>query len=287
MPTYDFHQHLWPSSLIDCLSARRSPPFLRGSDLTTSEGTFRVDLDQNQLERRLAALDESGIDVALVSLQPTLGYEALPPSERARLIAAYHEGIAELASASGGRIMALAAGGFVPGLVGVCLGASQLVQPEALGHILDPLAQQGGLLFVHPDSGAPAPAKPGWWAALTDYTAGMQAAYLAWIDAGALRWPDLQVVFAMLAGGGPFQLERLRSRGIDTRRLTGIPAYFETSSYGRIALELCLATYGVDRLVHGSDFPVVQATASMSAIRALGKATFHAISDRNPQALLN
>ena len=90
----------------------------------------------------------------------------------------------------------------------------------------------------------------------------------------------------MLAGGGPFQMERLRSRGVDTRQFSAIPAYFETSSYGRVALELCLATYGVERLVHGSDFPVVDPTPTMNAIRAFGKATFHAICDRNPQSLL-
>jgi predicted TIM-barrel fold metal-dependent hydrolase len=115
----------------------------------------------------------------------------------------------------------------------------------------------------------------------------MQAAYLAWIDRGAARWPNLNVVFALLAGGAPFQLERLRSRGVDTRRLTALPVFFETSSYGRLSLELCLATYGVDRIVHGSDFPVLDPTPTMSAIRALGKAATHAICDRNPHSLLH
>jgi predicted TIM-barrel fold metal-dependent hydrolase len=132
----------------------------------------------------------------------------------------------------------------------------------------------------------PAPSKPAWWAALADYTAGMQAAHLAWLDSGVGRWPNLNVVFAMLAGGAPFQLERLRSRGVDTRRLTSAPLFYETSSYGRLALELCLATFGVDRIVHGSDFPVLEPAPTLSAIRALGKAATHAICDRNPDSLL-
>ena len=286
MTTFDLHQHLWPEQLIARLSERRRPPFLSGSTLTTTEGSFPVDLDENRVERRLAALDAAEIDVAVVSLQPTLGYEDLPPSERQPLVAAYNEGITELVDASGGRIEALSAGQFEPGFAGVCLGASQLVYPDGLGHILDPLEESGGFLFVHPGNGSPSPAKPDWWAALTDYTASMQTAYLAWVDRGAGRWPTLPVVFAMLAGGGPFQMERLRSRGVDTRQFSAIPAYFETSSYGRVALELCLATYGVERLVHGSDFPVVDPTPTMNAIRAFGKATFHAICDRNPQSLL-
>jgi len=287
MSTYDLHQHLWPQPLIELLSVRQSPPFLRASVLTTSEGRFPVDLAEHRLERRLGALDAAGIDIAVVSLQPTLGFEGLPVPERRSLLAAYNDGIAELVQASGGRLHALAAGEPRPGFAGVCVGASRLLDPDGLKHILDRLERTGGFLFVHPDSAAGTATKPGWWAALVDYPAAMQAAYLAWIDRGAARWPNLNVVFALLAGGAPFQLERLRSRGVDTRRLTALPVFFETSSYGRLSLELCLATYGVDRIVHGSDFPVLDPTPTMSAIRALGKAATHAICDRNPHSLLH
>jgi hypothetical protein len=286
MTTFDLHQHLWPPALIDRLSARHSPPMLRSSLLTTTEGTFQIDLGQHVLEQRLASLDASNIDVTVVSLQPTLGFEALPPSERRPLLAAYHSGIRELIVASNRRIRALAAGEYVAGLEGVCIGASRVIHPEALADVLDPLEQSGGFLFVHPDHTPLAPAMPNWWAAVSDYTAAMQAAYLAWIDRGAPRWPTLNVLFAILAGGAPFQLERLRSRGVDTQTLTRIPTYFDTSSYGRLALELCLAIYGVDRLVHGSDFPLIDPGTTMSAIEALGKATSHALYDRNPQTLL-
>ena len=221
---------------------------------------------------------------------PALGYEALPPSELhfCRSSAPTTTRIAELVASSGGRIRG-ALGGAVR--AGVCRRvASALRSCSNSGRsetLLDPLERTAGILFVHPGSGSRSPAKPDWWAALADYTAVMQAAYLAWLDRGASRWPALKVVFAMLAGGGPFQLERLRSRGVDTRRLTAIPAYFETSSYGLISLELCLATYGVDRLVHGSVFPVVDPAPTMNAIRAFGKAASYAICGRNPRALLN
>jgi 6-methylsalicylate decarboxylase len=287
MTTHDLHQHLWPEPFIERLSARDRPPFLRDSVLVTTEGSFPVDLTQHRLDRRLEALDTAEIDVAVVSLQPTLGFEALPASEREPLVAAHNDGIAELVAASGGRIRALAACEFRPELAGVCLGASQLTDLDGLGHILDPLERSGGFLFVHPDSGSAMPSRPDWWLAVVHYTARMQTAYLAWIDRGALRWPELPVVFALLAGGGPFQLDRLRSRGVETQHLTSLPAFFETSSYGRISLELCLATYGVDRLVYGSDFPVLDPAPTMSAIHALGKATSHAICDRNPGSLLH
>jgi hypothetical protein len=94
------------------------------------------------------------------------------------------------------------------------------------------------------------------------------------------------VVFAILAGGAPFQLERLRSRGVDTRRLTRANVHFDTASYGRLSLELCLAAYGVDRLVYGSDAHVIDANTTLAAVNALGKATADAICRHNPAALL-
>ena len=287
MGTYDLHQHLWPEPLLELLSTRRAAPYLRGSVLTTSEGRFPLDLGEHRLERRLAALDAAGIDIAVVSLQPTLGFEGLPVPERRSLLAAYNDGIGELVDASAGRLRALSAGEPRPGFAGVCVGASRLLDPDGLKELLDRLERTGGFLFVHPDNAPGAPVRPAWWAALANYTAGMQAAYLAWIDHGAARWPNLNVVFAMLAGGAPFQLERLQSRGVDTRRLTGLPLFFESSSYGRLALELCLATFGIERIVHGSDLPVLDPTHTMSAIQALGKAATYAICDRNPESLLH
>ncbi|HWB22240.1 MAG TPA: amidohydrolase family protein [Gaiellaceae bacterium] len=287
MTTYDLHQHLWPAALIELLHRRKEPPFLRGSALTTREGRFPFDLREHDLERRIAALDAAGIDVAVVSLQPTLGFEELPVPERRQLLTTYNDGVAELVEAAGGRLHALAAGEPRPGFAGVCVGASRLLDLNGLKPILDRLEQNEGFLFVHPDAAQAAPARPGWWPALVDYTAGMQTSYLAWIEHGAARWPNLNVVFALLAGGAPFQLERLQSRGVDTGRLTSLPLFFETSSYGRLSLELCLATYGIDRIVHGSDLPVIDPAHTMSAIRALGKAATHAICDRNPRSLLH
>ncbi len=287
MSVVDVHQHLWPRLLIELLQRRERPPFLRGELLTTVEGTFAIDLADHDLGRRVAMLDRAEIDVALVSLQPTLGIDTLPRGERDFLRATYHHGIAALVDAADGRLRALGAGEVVDGFDGVCVGASELVDPYRLAHLLDALERSGGFLFVHPDAAAVPPAAPPWWAAAVRYPASMQAAYFAWSEAGLRRWPRLPVVFALLAGGAPFQLERLRSRGVDTRGIAYAPLFLETSSYRRLSLELCLAALGADRLVHGSDFPVIDPIPTMSAIRALGKATFDAICDHNPSALLD
>ena len=78
MKAVDIHQHLLPASFVDALRARASAPKLDGSVLTTPEGSFELDLDVHDPGRRAESLDRDGIDVAVLTLQPTLGIEALP-----------------------------------------------------------------------------------------------------------------------------------------------------------------------------------------------------------------
>ncbi len=114
----------------------------------------------------------------------------------------------------------------------------------------------------------------------------MQAGYAAWLAGGVSRWPNLHVVFAMLAGGAPFQLERLRSRGVSGRDVLHESVFFETSSYGNRALELCMATYGVSQLIFGTDVPVLDPEPGLDAVRGFGDAVADALCNQNPARLL-
>lgn len=289
-PAYDFHQHLWPEAFISALSRRKTPPLMRGRTLElTIEPPYTVDLDAHRLETRLALLDRHGIDVAVISLQPTVEVELLPPEEAEPLVEAYHDGILELAEASDGRIRPLAAGVWREGFAGACVSGAALVhEPERLEPLLAELERHGGFLFVHPGPPPPAPpGTPGWWPAIVDYTAEMQAAYAAWLARGAAAHPDLQVVFAILAGGAPIQLERLVSRGVEARSALHANVYFETASYGRRALELSLSTYGVTQLVFGSDAPVIDPEPTLRALEEFGEAVTDLVLRENPSKLLS
>lgn len=281
----DFHQHLWPDSLVTRLSRRKVPPFLRGDVLTTIEGSFEVDLGAHRLSSRLAALDRAGVERAVVSLQPTLGVHLLPADEARPLFDAYHDGALELAEQSRGRIVPLSAGVALDEFAGACVPA-QVVPSERLSLLVADLVDRNQFLFVHPGPAAFDGIDEDWWAPVVDYTAQMQSAYAAWLARGAERWPSLPVVFAILAGGAPFQLERFASRGVDTSRALRANTYFDTASYGRLALEFCLAAFGVHRLVYGSDSPVIEATPPLDAIKTLGKEAVDAICSRNALALL-
>lgn len=281
LANYDFHQHFWPEQLLSLLSRRRELPRLKGTQLELPEGTFELDPDEHRLERRIELLDRHGIDVAVVSLQPTIGWEMEP-----ELAETFDEGIPEVVAAAGGRIAALACGECRPGFAGACVSSYRLMGD--LEELAVDLQSEGQLLFVHPGLPAPLPPDvPPWWTAVVDYTTQMQAAYATWLAGGATRYPGLPVLFALLAGGAPFQLERLAARGGDAEVARSANIYFEPSSYGPLALKLCLDCFGAERLVFGSDAPVLDPGETLRALRELGEEVTQKVCSENPTRLLD
>ena len=62
--------------------------------------------------------------------------------------------------------------------------------------------------------------------------------------------------------------------------------FFDTSSYGRRALEVCVETFGVEQLVHGSDAPVIDPLPTLRAIRGFGESVERLVTWDNPNRLL-
>jgi hypothetical protein len=277
----DVHQHLWPDGLIRALERRSEPPRLRGTRLELSrEPPADVDLAVHDVGRRLELLDRDEIDVAIVSPAPTLELEA-----NEDLQDAWHESAVALSDDSGGRLLALSLGERRDGFRGVCVSAGRL--EAGLDPLLRGLEATGELLFVHPGPPARPPADaPRWWSALADYTAQMQSAYLTWLARDASRFRDVPVVFSMLAGGAPIQLERLATRGVETRNALHPNVYFDAASYGRRALELCLATFGVTQLLYGSDAPVIEPRWTLEAVGSFGEAVAELVLCENPKRVL-
>lgn len=285
MPSIDVHQHLWPTAFSEALARRNTVPYLHGTVLHLPEGDYEIDSHDHDLDVRLPLLDRAGIDVAIVSLQPTLGLEGLDPAERARLERIWEESVLELSAEADGRLLPLAVGRPRPGFAGASVGADELDDLDTLAPTLDAL-RGTGLLFVHPVGGSRPAGSPAWWPALVDYTSQMQRAYLGWLAHGQERWPDVSVVFAILAGGGPIQLERLASRGVNVRSVLHRNVFFDTASYGRRALELCIETFGVEQLVFGTDAPVVDPAHAAVALEGFGESVTRLVRLDNPSTLL-
>lgn len=280
--TLDLHQHLWTEPLVAALTRRASPPRLRRVDtewVLTLPGEPRCVLQvPDDPDARADQADADGIDRIVIAPSSPLGIEGLPPDKARELIDAYDRGVDDLDP------VRFAAWGTVPlreidpvdvdvalsrGRVGLCLPSGALATLEALervGPVLERLAQRGAPLFVHP---GPAPWGPAarplsgpntraWWPALVDYTASLNAAWHAWMAAGRDAHPTLRVVFAALAGGAPLHLERLAQRagpGLAASAADDPRVFYETSSYGPLALAAVAGAVGAQQLVFGSDAP--------------------------------
>jgi hypothetical protein len=285
--TFDLHQHLLPEPFLEALRGRADAPFISGTVLTTRESAGELDLRVHDLEHRLAALDRDEIEVAVVSLQTTLGLESLEPAAREELELAWVEGIREVVCESAGRIRAFAPGRVLDGFAGTSVGASALLEPEANASLLAAVEDAGGLLFVHPEAEGPVPpGRPPWWGWTIGYAGQMQRAYFAWLADGRERLPTARVVFSILAGGAPFLLERLTHRGVEVRSALDPGVFFDTATHGRRAIELCIETFGAGQLVYGSDVPVVDARSTLHAVRGFGEAVARLLQIETPGALL-
>jgi hypothetical protein len=281
----DVHQHLWSQPLVEQLAVRRELPFVRlERGLTVlylaGERPYVIDLAGEAPERRAKLVEQDGLDRALVCLSSPVGIEGLRREQATPLLDAYHEGALGLGGPFG-VWGALALDGPEPaevdrlldrGCVGVSMPAGALAGIEELGRlgpILDRLESRDAPLFVHPgpgfSRGSADPAwgncslgTPLWWAAMTHYVAGLQAAWLAFQIAGRPEHPRLRVIFAMLAGLAPLHAERLSARGgpesAEDDRLT----FYESSSYGPLAVGAVGAVVGHGQILYGSDRPVLE-----------------------------
>jgi hypothetical protein len=280
----DVHQHLWTEPLVEALAARVELPFVRlERGLTVlylaGERPYVIERALEEPARRAESVERDGLDRALVCISSPIGIERLARRQAEPLLEAYHEGALSLSGPFGvwGAIaLDRPEAGDVDraldrGCIGISLPAGALGGVEELARLRPVLARledRGAPLFVHPGPGlqdypgAPAPvggslAEPLWWPALTRYLAGLQAAWLAFRVAGRPEHPRLRLVFSMLAGLAPLHAERLAARGGPGRGAPDPLVFYETSSYGPLAVGALRAVVGAGQIIYGSDRPVL------------------------------
>ena len=304
MPRHDLHQHLWPEPLNAALARRREMPRMRCDAAgrwrveLRDEPVHTVDLAAHDPARRAELAERDGLDVVAVCLSSPLGIEALPAAEATPLLAAFNAGILELGApfalwgaVSVQRPTPAAVDALLDaGAIGISLPAAAIADAAGLARLrplLTRLAEREAPLLVHP---GPAPwtvrsegdLVPAWWPALTRYVADMSQAWHAFAAWGRSVHPQLRVVWTMLAGGAPLHAERLAARGGPAEALHDPLAFYDVSSAGLRTLDTAIRTLGVDRLVHGSDRPVVEPLHP----GVLGAAVAHALLEHNPQQAL-
>jgi hypothetical protein len=266
--------------LLDALAGREALPFVRITEglavlHSSAERPYVIDVASEAPERRRALLARDGIDLALIALSSPIGIEALPRESALALIGAHLDGVAGLGPgfAAWGPIAldrpdpddvdALLA----RGCMGISVSAGAFAQPDGLidiGPMLERAQEHDVPLFIHPgrapghEQREASLTEPLWWRALTDYVAQMQAAWLTFATVGRREFPELKVLFPMLAGGAPLLSERLETRGGPAIELRDPLTFYDTSSYGPTAIEAMARRVGAGQLVYGSDRPVVE-----------------------------
>lgn len=290
----DLHQHLWTGGLWDALARRTAPPRLRRDrDAWTlellGEPPFALGAHPDDPGVRAQQLAGEGLDMAAVALSSALGVEHLPRDEAGEIIAAWDTdadalpaglrawGAIALSGAAAADVDAL----LDRGRIGLCLPANALATPgllDDLAPVLSRLEERGAPLFVHPGPAAPGSFLP----PLTDYVASLNAAWHAWALHGRAAHPALRVLFAALAGLAPLQAERLAARGHAAGAQAALAdehLFYDTSSYGPLALDAMVRAVGPDALVHGSDRPYAEPRIADAPLR-------RAVLETNPAALL-
>jgi 6-methylsalicylate decarboxylase len=280
----DVHQHLWTEPLMEALERRSRLPFVRRDDRLCTihlagETPSAIDLESEAPALRAALLEHDRIDRALIALSSPLGIEALPRADAHKLIDAHLDGVGALGepfAAWGPLALDGLCADDVDALlerdcVGASLPAGAFGPPPAMSLLRPALARLEELeapLFIHPGPGLACStadssvSDPLWWPAMTRYVAQMQAAWLAFCTLARRAHPDLRVIFAMLAGGAPLLSERLEARGGPTLNLGDPHTYYETSSFGPVAIDAMARRVGAEQLLYGSDRPVVDPTPS-------------------------
>lgn len=298
MLAIDVHQHLWSEPLVEALAARDRHPLIRRDgrawrlELAGEPASY---VPRETPAARAEAIRADGLDRGLVALSSALGVEGLSAEEAEPLLAAH----AALAPEQPDTLGVWAATSLLDpdtaahqlpaalaDAVGLCLPAGALATPaalEAVAPVLEALERAGKPLLVHPGPVATPHGAPPWWPALADYVAQQQAAWLAFAQVGRPNHPRLKVVFAALAGLAPLHAERIVARGGPVRALRDPGVFYDTSSYGSVAIDAISRVVGRDQLVHGTDRPVVDPPAGPGE---LDLGDWHAMATVNPARLL-
>ena len=274
MTTYDVHQHLWPEPFVAALRDATTPPPRRRRPDDVG-GRFALDLAPTISSTASRVLDRDGIEVAVLSLQTSLGLESLGrPSARSS---------SSRGSTASGRSFASSTAGSArsprasvrDGFAGVSVGSSAFARPrgERTGARCGRRRRRGRLRASGGGS-APAPTRPAQWWDWVDRLRRRDAGGV--LRLAGLRPRALAAAARRCSRSSP-AAGRSSSSASRTAASTFAPrsipnTFFDVSTHGRRAIELCIETFGVGQLVYGSDTPVVDSRPTLDAVRGFGDA---------------
>ena len=312
----DVHAHYIPKKFSDFIGDRFTPAI--GVPNPTGIARHPVSDSAADIQGRLELMDAAGVETQILSphRQPYLPDEA----ECVRALHLLNDGYAELAARHPGRIRSyvmlplphidaslreMARGLDQLGCVGVnmnisCLGRS--IAEAEFEPIYAEMNRRGTILFVHPSvTGVCSPVINDWGFRASIGNSVEDAMFVAHMIARQIpsRYPNIRFIVPHLGGPIPMLLNRLDQQGVrDLGTLAELPSvtarrfWYDTVCYGSKAAICCACeAFGVEKLVTGSDYPVLRDyesyTETFAFIGRLGLPTGDAerILHHNAQAL--
>lgn len=295
----DVHAHLYPAGCFtEVLKDRAEFKLLdnpRGQQLLyRGSHVMSLPAQQDDLAQRIAAMDAAGIDTAVLSVGAlNVGWAGGREAGAARLI---NEGLAAVCRKQPARFRFVAvlptldnnamiheldhALGLGAAGVGIAtnIGDYPLYAAE-VRHFWREMQRCKLLVLVHPTTPCDAPQNdPGTFLSVGYPNETAMAATKLALAGVLAECPDVKIVWSHLGGGLPMILDRI-DRGY--QRFSSCPhppgyylrrCFFDTACAHVPALHCARATWGVNRLVFGSDVPHVPNTEqeTLAALRQTG-----------------
>jgi predicted TIM-barrel fold metal-dependent hydrolase len=279
----DVHAHYIPQKFSDFMRDRFPPRVGVAQKLGIAK--HPVSDSAGDIQGRFELMHDAGVEKQILSphRQPYLPGEA----EGVQAIHLLNDGYAELAQRYPDRIASyvmlplphidaslreMERGFSELGCVGVnmnisCLGRS-IAEPE-FDPIYAEMNRRGAILFVHPSvTGVCSPVINDWGFRASIGNSIEDAMFVAHMIAKQIpyRYPNIRFIVPHLGGPIPMLLNRLDLQGVrDLGSVPELPSvtakrfWYDTVCYGSKAAMTCACeAFGADRLVTGSDYPVLQ-----------------------------
>ena len=293
--TIDMHSHWRPPALIEALRDRAGPPHVVAAGdggaevLRMRHGDMAMGEAFDDLDRRLADMDEHGVSTAALSLFGLFQWiERLPVEESLALTRIYNDSVSAICAAQPGRFVAFASLPLadldaavaefdramgLPGMIGAQIpgnGFLDYATAEAYRPLIAAADRHRAMLFVH---WGPLPGDK--WPRVPEdadnmnarlFTLDMQASLSANMVTFSCTdilddYPDAAIMIHNLGGNIPFEVERLDHRSIIDTPDEPIPStlfnkpnvFVDCNSLGARSIEIGVAAYGADKIFYGTD----------------------------------
>lgn len=287
----DFHAHLYPEEYLKKLEASKGDVRIekneKGEKIILSMGAKAgpVTEDFFDAEVRLDRINENNVDMQILST-PHPGVDRFSPAESAEMCKIINDGLSRVVKKHPDHFQALAMLPLIDtklalkeldravldlGLKGMCMltnVAGKTSDSDFLLPVYERAQSLGIPIFIHPTTPLGAQVMQEWRLAVIlgfEFDIMLSATRLAY--AGVLeRFPELNFVISHLGAGIPFVAGRIDrgyddpTCGIKTKRRTSEylkELYCDTVSFYQPALMMAYQFYGPERMVLGSDFPLL------------------------------